>query len=88
MIRQTSLQSYRQLKSCDELGRRQRLVFDGLKMYPGISALELSRKLGRLDPNFVRPRIKELADLGLVVCVGKRVCSISKRLVMVWGVFK
>lgn len=81
-MRQTSLQAYREL---DNIGRRQRLVYDGIKTYPNITAMELCRKLGRLDPNFVRPRINELAKLKLVTETGKRECSITKRRALTWA---
>jgi len=81
MIRQTSLDSYNSLKN---IGQRQKLVYDGIKTYPNITALELARKLGKLDPNFVRPRINELKKFGLVVEGDKRICSISKRKVLTW----
>jgi len=38
------------------------------------------------DPNMVRPRRKELVDLGLVEEVGKRKCSISGRMALIWCV--
>lgn len=80
MIRQTSLEAYQAL----DLGRRQLIVYEGVKQYPSKTALELSRKMGRLDPNFVRPRLNELAKMGFVKEGNKRTCSISKRKALTW----
>lgn len=82
MVRQTSIEAYQAL---EDIGRRQRIVYEGIKMYPGITAVELCRKLGRLDPNFVRPRINELVKLGIVTEGPKRECSITKKKVLTWS---
>jgi len=46
----------------------------------------IARGMGFLDPNKVRPRRKELLDMGLVVESGKRVCEFTGKLCYVWDV--
>lgn len=84
MVRDTSLLAYMELQP--DLSHRQMIVYEIIKLYNGLTDTEIANKLGFSDPNKVRPRRKELYDLGLVRAVGKRQCSITKRLAYLWGV--
>jgi len=80
-MRQTSLDAYKALL---DIGERQRIVFTTIRHHPNLTALEITGKLKKFDPNFVRPRINELVKIGLVCESGKRCCSISGRMVLTW----
>lgn len=84
MVRDTSLLAYMDLKP--ELGERQELVFKAIKNRSGLTDREIANELGFSDPNKVRPRRKELYDLGLIKTIGKRECKITKRLAYIWGI--
>lgn len=45
---------------------------------------EVCEFAGVVDPNYFRPRRKELVDMGVIVEVGRRVCSVSGMTVCVW----
>ena len=81
MIQQTSLEAYEIL--VDDIGNRQREVLDCIRMYPGVCNKEISEKL-LLPINCVTGRVKELRDMGFVMCCG---CKIyNNRRVMIWKV--
>ena len=84
MIRQTSLQAYDELKF-DGLGEKQNMVYEGFKYFGDATDLEMKVYLRLMDANQLRPRRNELYKLGLLVCKGKRACSISGKKAMVWG---
>jgi len=84
MVTDTSLLSYINLVETGELGLRQNIVYDAIKSNPDLTDSELTKVLGFNDPNKVRPRRKELCSAGLILCSGKRKCSITKRLCMTW----
>lgn len=81
-VRDTSLQSYRELRP--ELGDRQLVVLRLISKFPECTDLELASKISK-DANFIRPRRNELVKLGLVVSKGKRKCKVSERTSYVWG---
>jgi hypothetical protein len=85
-MRDTSLQAYQQLQP--RLGELQQIVLVFINAYPDSTDRELAEKIGRPDPNFVRPRRFELVDLGYVECSGKRVCKISGKIAHTWRVRK
>ncbi len=80
---ETSIESYKLI--LPELGNRQRQVFDVISKMPNVCNYEIGVILG-LPINSVTPRVKELRDLGLVVCVGTKLDKVSNRNVMIWGV--
>ena len=69
----------------DELGERQKLVYDAIKKYKSVSNLDLSRLL-QLPINSVTPRVKELRDKGLVVFDGIKTDRITQRRMKTWKV--
>lgn len=80
-IRKTSVEAFNALT---DLGKRQRVVWDAIKKFPNRTALELSALLRKPDPNFVRPRISELSELGLIWGNGKRKCRVSGKKALTW----
>jgi len=52
---------------------------------PKLTAFEYTTLIfHRNDPNYVRPRITDLQNKGLVRASGKRKCQISKNTCYVW----
>jgi len=82
-IRKTSIEAYHSL--LPSLSSRQSLVYNVIKMYPGSSNLDLCRIMD-IPINSVTPRVKELRELGLVVCIGTKQDRVTKRSCMVWSV--
>ena len=82
-VRDTSILSYSQVQN---IGKKQRVVYDAISAHPDCTDLELTKLLGFVDPNNVRPRRFELVELGLVKSVGKKRCSVSKRVAYAWRI--
>jgi hypothetical protein len=83
MVRQTSIEAYRDLQ---DIGNRQQIVFDVLKLYPhGLTDREIAEKLGYDDPNKIRPRRFELVEKGLLIELPKRICSVSGKKALAWA---
>jgi hypothetical protein len=83
MIRQTSLLAYEMMKPM--LSGRYVEYLDTLKKIGHPSTdLEVSRFSGHSDPNYFRPRRNELVKLGLIIEMGKRECSVSKKTSLIW----
>lgn len=87
-MRGTSLLAYRELQP--KLSDRHQTVLVAFHAYPCSTDLEIAYHLGFKDPNKVRPRRKELVDLGLIVDVdvGVRECKISGKKSHIWSVTK
>ena len=89
-IKMESKRAYMTMKMVNQLGWLQRRVYDTLKNsqrhYKGITDQEIKKLLHDVDPNKVRPRRNELVKLGLVMCVGKRKCSVTQRESMIWAI--
>jgi DNA-binding MarR family transcriptional regulator len=83
MIQDTSISAYFDIRP--ELGTRQALVYGIIKYLKECSNLEISR-FGKIPINAVTPRTNELRKKGLVVKVGKRKCSVSGKIVLVWSI--
>ncbi len=86
MIAQTSRQSYHDLKSDGELGRRQQEALSLVRLHPGKTAMELAKIAGWADPNRVRPRLVELAQAGHIEPAGNRTCAVTGKMCMTWRV--
>lgn len=83
MIRQTSLMAYEDI--LPELSVRHQEYIKKLKEigHPATDQ-EVSRFAGHSDPNYFRPRRNELVKQGVIIEVGKRVCSVSGKTALVW----
>lgn len=86
MVQDTSLLSWVELQP--SLGDRQSEIFHALQQLGNATDVELAEYLGHADPNYVRPRRKELFDLGVVRAVEKRPCKVTGRTVYAWKVLK
>lgn len=76
--------SYRQIVAEGILGVRQKMVYEKLRDLDEATDYEIALSLEKKDPNFVRPRRKELVDFGLVEEYQKRKCSVTGRLAIAW----
>lgn len=86
-VAETSLDSYIQNIESGLIGERQSMVLEKIRLLPKLTAMEYSKFcFCKSDPNFIRPRITELKDMGLIRCVGKRKCQVTNRNAMVWEV--
>lgn len=76
------------------LTMRQKIVLAFLREYGDMTAQEVADMLCFLratptnERNFAAPRLTELADKGLVMAVGKKVCKKTSRTVAVWSAVK
>ena len=85
LVRETSKKTYKDLVREGLIGDAQLDVLIALENIGVGSDLEIAKYLNKSDPNLVRPRRKELLDLGVVVDAGKVVCGVSGRLVHQWS---
>lgn len=83
-VRDTSIKVYYDLIDEGYVSDRQQLIINFLLVHPCSTDSEIAFGLGFDDPNNVRPRRKELFDMGLVLDVGKRVCRVTGRTVYQW----
>jgi len=60
-------------------------IVETLKKHPNITDRELSRIMDFFDPNKVRPRRNELTKKGIVIPVGKKVCTITGKTSICWN---
>lgn len=77
---ETSLESYQQII---DLGERQRMLYNIIKLYPGLCNRNYSEIL-HIPINSVTPRVKELRTLGLVIQGAKKYDNLTNRWVMTW----
>ena len=87
-MQETSIIAYHEIIEENLLGKRQILIYGALRDLGEATDYEIAKFLERPDPNFVRPRRKELADYGLVVESQKRKCNVTGRLAIAWKVKK
>jgi len=85
MIQQTSINCF--IEEKQKFNTREEKVYDFLRMFPdGLTDNEIMFKMGYNIPNMVRPRRNSLYHKGLVVCCGKRRCTITNKKVKIWRV--
>ena len=86
-VAETSLEAYYTNIHNGIIGERQSRVLYRIKKTPLLTAAEYAKIFfDSEDPNYTRPRITELKDLGMIKAGGKRKCSVSGRTAMVWEV--
>lgn len=85
-MQQTSLEAFEDIKRENILGDRQEKVFEAIKDFGPMTDLEIKDLLGFDDANMVRPRRNELVKKKKVIAVEQRVCKISGRKAIAWGV--
>lgn len=81
-VSQTSLYAYSHL---EDLGKRQRQVYDALNDLGEATNTEISRYLS-LPINQITPRVKELRVKNVVVGSTQRPCRITKQKVRTWRI--
>ena len=85
-VQSTSIESYYKFSEA-ELGKRQKQVFDCLKLNGPLSNREIAMKLG-LPINCITGRMKELRDTGSVTDAGTKYDDKTNREVFAWTVIK
>ena len=80
-VQVTSLEAWECLQPT--LGKLQRMVYNIIKVYPGLCNREISEIMGK-PINCVTPRVKELRDHGLVFCSGYKIDPLTGKRVMTW----
>ena len=81
--KQSKLRSWMEQNE-DNNATRRNMILSELKKKEATDR-ELTKRLGYEDPNKVRPRRKELVDMGFIKEVAKRPCEVTKKTVTVWG---
>jgi hypothetical protein len=82
-VRDTSIEAYHTIKSSGLLGGRQKHAYSVLLEFGPLTGNELSIKMG--IPGQWK-RCSELKKKGLVTEVGERVCTVTERNCIIWGV--
>jgi hypothetical protein len=86
-MRDTSLQAYREIQP--KLGDLEQTVLIQLNINPDVTDKELAKAAHKTCANDIDNFRKRRADLtrkGLVVCTGKRVCQVTKKICHTWRV--
>lgn len=85
MIEQTSIMDYQDIKPI--IGERHKEILKVLECAEApLSDQMITRLLGKVDPNYVRPRRNELYKARRICKSDKIKCSVTGR--TVWGWFK
>lgn len=88
MVQDTSKKTYYELMNEGVISGMQSEVLGALEHLGEATDSEIAVHLGYEDMNKVRPRRKELEELGIVVEIRKEACSITGRTAIKWGVNK
>jgi hypothetical protein len=81
----TSIQSRKELEESGLLAQRRLEVYNALRDLRYATDREVAQHLGYADPNAVRPRRKELVDMGLIAHSLDRECNVSHIMVTEWA---
>jgi hypothetical protein len=81
MIQDTSLWAY--ACATQDLGKKQKEVFDALRFFPDATNAELAARLG-WPVNRITPRCLELRKMGLILDAGKRTCKVTGSTAHCW----
>jgi len=84
-MKETSIITYQDLLDEGKISQRQEEVISALEVLGTATDTEIARHLCYEDPNFIRPRRKELVDMGVVFEIDKRICSQTGRLCYLWS---
>lgn len=84
MIQETSTKSYNECFIDRTVNNNQEMVYKALLRLGEATDRELTEFLGLEDPDVIRPRRKELVDLGEVIESKKRKCRVSGKWVIAW----
>lgn len=93
MIRQTSLEAYRQIEADGLLSKMRFETYKLLYSFGPMTANELMKKAQELNPRkghqaieSIGRRLSELRDSGVARELGTIICPITKRSVLLWDV--
>jgi hypothetical protein len=88
MIRETSIATYHQIQEEGLLSERRNQVFKCLWEHGPMTQNETYVKLNvpNLQQSSIMPRFAELKDLGVIDDIGKRICTVTGRMVLEWEV--
>lgn len=87
MVRKTSIQAYDKIKENGLLGRMQFQAYHHLYLHGPMTAMELKAMMGfKKADSQVRARLNELRTLGVVQEIGKKKCSVTGNVVILWDV--
>lgn len=67
-------------------GARHQQIMQAIAEHGPMTVDEMMDRLGYHDPNKVRPRVTELAQVGALCAIGKRQSPRSGRMVAVWAI--
>lgn len=84
-VRRTSWECYRQIRDEGWLSKSRMIVYEWLYHNGPATAREAERGLNSIDAH---KRLPELRDLGVVVEVRERLCSVTGREVIEWDVIE
>lgn len=84
-VKDTSLLSFVELNIEGKIKGRQLEYLKALASYgKPATDLELTKFVGKADPNYFRPRRNELVKDLMIIAISKRKCNISNKLVYSW----
>lgn len=83
-VAETSLECYFTPSVRENLNEREIKVLNVIRACPKMTGREIAWLMDCADMNEVRPRISDLKDKGIIVPVGKRMCTRSKIKAFVW----
>lgn len=83
-MRVTSIEALEWLRDENLIGKRQHEVLGAVLEMPNSTDRELANYLDADDPNYVRPRRRELEKLGIIKESGERPCFITNRNSKTW----
>ena len=66
--------------------KRQAMICNALEKYGPMTAEELTNHFGATDKNYVKPRLNELFNKGVVEKIGKKKSPITERHTTVWAI--
>jgi len=82
MVRQTSIRAY---IGIEELGEKQKMVFEYIRTFPGVSDREISDGL-KMRINSITGRRNELVSLGMIEEAGEKRDALTNRNVLIWRI--
>jgi len=86
MNRRTSVAAYTKIKDQGLLSTRRFQAYEALYHHGPLTAAECWKKCPGAQIDSIRPRMAELRDLGVIVEVGEKECSVTGMRAILWDV--
>lgn len=89
VVRDTSLQAYRDIIDSGRIGEVQKMVYEGLYKFGPCTSSELYEHMStgqNVQHSNIRARLGELRDMGAVKEGNKRKCAVTSKTVLTWDV--